>query len=135
MGNVLAWIAAIGGVLATIGAWAGPLRARWNRLHQWRYAEVWEWQRNQPEGSARADAARWFGEWTGSVGPRRGGEPGPQTPGLHSADLDDAYKRYIDFLSGMHDAGRLMPPTPPIAEGDHPPELPAPDYPDIATGE
>lgn len=57
-GNVLAWIAAIGGVLATIGAWAGPLRARWNlraeelrtgraqhenRLHRWRYPEVWEW--------------------------------------------------------------------------------------------
>ena len=90
--DALIWIAAIGGVLATVGAWTGPLRARWNMqaeglrtgraqrenlLHRWRYAQVWEWQRNQPEGSARADAARWFGEWTGAVGPRRGGAPRP----------------------------------------------------------
>lgn len=30
VGNALEWIAAIGGVLATVGAWIGPLRARWN---------------------------------------------------------------------------------------------------------
>lgn len=37
MGNPLEWIAAIGGVLATIGAWMGPVRARWNlRVEQLR---------------------------------------------------------------------------------------------------
>lgn len=59
--NALEWIAAVGGVLATVGAWIGPLRARWqlraeelrtgraqreNRHHQRRYEQIWEWQRN-----------------------------------------------------------------------------------------
>jgi hypothetical protein len=140
--DALIWVAAIGGVLATVGAWAGPLRARWNlraeelrigraqrenELHRWRYEQIWQWQRNQPQGSQRTDAARWFAEWTGAVGPRRGGlDPGPQTPGQHSGDVDDAYERYVDFLGGIYESGRLMSPSPPLAEGDHPPELPAP---------
>lgn len=148
VGNTLEWIAAIGGVLATVGAWAGPLRARWNlrteqlrtgraqrenELHRWRYEQIWQWQRNQPEGSHRADAARWFAEWTGAVGPRRGGiDPGPQTPGQHSGDVDDAYERYVDFLGGMHEARRLMLPSPSLAVGDHEPELHASDGPEVA---
>lgn len=120
MGNALEWIAAIGGVLATAGTWTGPLRARWslraeelrtgqaqreNELHRWRYAELWDWQRNQPEGDQRGDAVRWFAEWTGAVGPRRAGiDSGPQTPGQHSGDMREAYKRYVDFLAGMYEA-------------------------------
>jgi hypothetical protein len=141
VGNVLEWIAAIGGVLATVGAWAGPLKARWglraeelrtgraqreSELHRRRYVEVWEWQRNQPEGSARTDVARWFAEWTGAVGPRRGGlDPGPQTPGQHSGDVDDAYNRYIDFLSANYEPGRLDSPVPPLREQNLPPASPA----------
>ncbi len=137
VGNALEWIAAIGGVLATVGTWIGPLRARWslraeelrtgraqreNELHRRRYAAVWEWQRNQPEGSKRVEAARWFSEWTGAVGPRRGGlDPGPQAPGLHNGDADDAYKRYIDFLSAVYDP--IAGPLPPLEDDDPPPEL------------
>jgi hypothetical protein len=89
---------------------------------------VWEWQRSQPDGGERADAARWFGEWTGSYRPRRGGiDSGPQTPGLHSGNADDAYERYVDFLSAVYEPGRLGPPVDPLGV-PHPevsPELPA----------
>jgi hypothetical protein len=89
VGNALEWIAAIGGVLATVGVWLGPVRARWdlraeelrtsrarreNELHRQRFASVWEWQWNHPPvGPARVAAARWYSEWTGAARPRRGG--------------------------------------------------------------
>lgn len=84
MSDPLTWIAAVGGVAATVGAWLGPVRTRWqwraehartdearrdNELHRRRFAEVWNWQRNQPEGPERIDAARWYGEWTGAARP------------------------------------------------------------------
>lgn len=131
----LAWIAALGSVAATIGAWLGPVRARWqlrteqlrtdearreNELHRRRFADVWNWQRNQPEGPERIEAARWYGEWTGAARPRRGGlDDGPQTPGLHSADEDDAYGRYVEFLDAVNEPGRLGSPVQPLS-----PELP-----------
>jgi hypothetical protein len=142
--DALIWIAAIGGVLATVGAWLGPVRARWilraeelrtsrarreNQLHRQRFADVWEWQRSQPEGHQRADAARWFGEWTGASRPCRGGlDDGPQTPGLHSGDADDAYERYVDFLDAAYQPGRMGPPVQPITvvRPTEPPELPGP---------
>lgn len=145
MNNALTWIAAIGGVLATAGTWFGPLRARWqlraeelrtgreqreNQLHRQRFADVWEWQDSQPEGPARVDAARWYGEWTGNYRPRRGGlDARPQTPGLHSADVDDAYDRYIDFLSAVYESGRLGSPVQPLQAPSPPasPGLPSPD--------
>ncbi len=130
MSDPLTWIAAVGGVAATVGAWLGPVRTRWqwraehartdearrdNELHRRRFAEVWNWQRNQPEGPERIDAARWYGEWTGAARPRRGGlDDGPQTPGLHSADEDDAYERYIEFLSAVYEPGRLGAPVEPL---------------------
>lgn len=147
MGNPLAWIAAIGSVLATIGAWAGPLKARWqlraeelrngrdrreNELHRQRFASVWEWQRNQADGPARMEAARWYGEWTGAARPRRGGlDPGPQTPGLNNAEGDDAYQSYINFLSAIYEPGRMGPPVPPLQEQD----LPAASLPELAGSE
>src|SRR6266436_8245748 len=128
MSNPLAWIAAIGGVTATIGTWLGPARARWqlraetlrdgrarreNELHRQRFAEVWNWQRSEPEGEARTQAARWYGEWTGNYRPRRGGlDDAPLTPGLHSGDEDEAYRNYLDFLAAVYHPGRLGPPRP-----------------------
>jgi hypothetical protein len=128
----LAWIAAVGGVAATAGAWLGPVRARWqlraerlgtdrarweNELHRRRFTDVWNWQNHQPEGDQRIDAARWYGEWTGAARPRHGGHGGgPQTPGLHSATADDAYERYIEFLSALYEPGRLGSPTQPLQQ-------------------
>jgi hypothetical protein len=123
MSNPLAWIAAVGGVAATIGTWLGPVRARWkvhaeqlrtdiarreNGLHRQRFTEVWNWQHGQPDGEARLQAARWYAEWTGAARPRRGGlNDGPQSPGLHSADADGAYDRYVEFLGAVYEPGRL----------------------------
>jgi hypothetical protein len=137
MGNALEWIAAVGGVLATVGVWLGPVRARWdlraeeqrtsrarreNELHRQRFTSVWEWQRNHPPvGPARVAAARWYSEWTGAARPRRGGlDSGPMTPGQHSGDVDDAYNRYIDFLDAIYEPRRLGPPIPPLQEEDLP---------------
>jgi hypothetical protein len=145
MGNPLEWIAAIGGVLATVGTWLGPLRARWelragelrngrdrreNELHRQRFASVWEWQRNHPPvGPARVAASRWYSEWTGNARPRRGGlDPGPMTPGQNSGDVDDAYERYVDFLDDVYQPGRLVPPIPPLQAED----LPAASLPELA---
>jgi hypothetical protein len=130
MSDPLAWIAAIGGAAATAGAWLGPVRNRWqlraelvrtdkarreNELHRRRFTEVWNWQRDQPEGRDRMEAARWYGEWTGAASPRRGGlDDGPQTPGLHSADADDAYERYIEFLGAVYEPGRMGAPRQPL---------------------
>jgi hypothetical protein len=86
---------------------------RENELHRRRFAEVWNWQRDQPDGDERAQAARWFGEWTGASRPFRGGKDSPpQTPGLHSAGADDAYDRYIEFLGAVYEPGRLGAPRP-----------------------
>lgn len=145
MNDALAWIAAVGAVLATVGAWLGPLRARWqlraeelrssraqreNELHRARFADVWEWQRSQPEGE-RVEAARWYSEWTGNARPRRGGlDPGPLTPGQHSGNVDEAHDRYLDFLDAVYQPGQ---PGPLQASGvrdvnrQEPLELPDPD--------
>jgi hypothetical protein len=137
MGNALEWIAAIGAVLATVGTWFGPARARWelraeelrtgraqreNELHRRRFASVWEWQRDHPPvGPVRVAASRWYSEWTGAARPRRGGlDSGPMTPGQHSGDVDDAYDRYIDFLDAIYQPGRQAPPIPPLQEDDFP---------------
>jgi hypothetical protein len=151
--NALEWIAAIGGVLATVGTWLGPVQARWelraeelrtsrarreNELNRQRFASVWEWQRNHPTvGSARVAAARWYSEWTGAARPRRGGlDPGPMTPGQHSGDVDEAYNRYIDFLDAIYESGRIAPTIPPLQKEDLPPasqpELPVPSGTDQA---
>jgi hypothetical protein len=133
VGNALEWIAAIGGVLATVGTWLGPVRARWklraeelrnsrarreNELHRQRFATVWEWQRKHPPvGPARVAAARWYSEWTGVASPRRGGlDSGPITPGQHSGDVDEAYNSYIDFLDGVYHPGRPVPSISPLQE-------------------
>jgi hypothetical protein len=129
MSTSLEWIAAVGAVIAAAGGLAGwlstararmQLRAetirngqdrRENELHRQRFAEVWNWQREQPGGDERVQAARWFGEWTGASRPYRGGKDSPpQTPGLHSPDFDDAYDRYIEFLAAVYQPGRLGPP-------------------------
>jgi hypothetical protein len=128
--SALEWIAAIGGVAATIGTWFGPLRARWvlraeqartdrarreNELHRRRFYDVWAWQRDQPEGPERVDAARWYGEWTGAAAPRQGGlGGGPETPGQHSGDADDALERYIEFLGVRYERGRIGAPIQPL---------------------
>ena len=131
--DALVWIAAVGGVLATIGTWFGPLRARWqlraealrnskdrreNQVHRQRFAEIWEWQRSQPEGPERMEAARWFSEWTGAARPRRGGlDSGPMTPGLHSGNGDEAYERYVDFLSAASESRQLASAVQPQSSG------------------
>lgn len=120
MSDPLAWVAAVGGVLATIGTWTGPPRARWhlhaetirnsqdrreNELHRMRFAEVWNWQNSQPQGPEHVRSARWYGEWTRRDAPYCGGlDPGSLTPGLHSADADDAYDAYIDDLAARYSA-------------------------------
>lgn len=125
--NALEWIAAIGGVLATVGAWRTEATARWqaraellrtdraraeNELHRQRYAEVWNWRRSQPPGEMAA-AARWFGEWTGTYAPFRSGiDQGPQTPGLHSGNAEEAYLQYLEFLGAVYQPGRLGRPRP-----------------------
>jgi hypothetical protein len=88
---------------------------RENELHRRRFAEVWNWQHGQPDGQDRTQAARWYAEWTGAARPRRGGlDDGPQAPGLHSADADDAYERYVEFLAAVYEPGRLGAPRPPL---------------------
>lgn len=151
--TALIWVAAIGGVLATVGAWLGPLRTRWqlqaeelrtsrarreNELHRRRFASVWQWQHNHPPvGPERVAAARWYSEWTGNARPLRGGlDTVPMTPGQHSGSVDDAYERYIDFLDAVYEPGRQVPPIPPLQAQDlpsaSPPELPDSDSADEA---
>jgi hypothetical protein len=128
MGNLLEWVAAIGGVAATIGTWLGPVRARWklaaeqiragrdrreNEMHRTRFAEVWSWQREETDREERVRRARWFGEWTGADKPFRGGlDPGPLTPGLHSGSAVEAYQNYVDFLGEVYEPGRMGSPRP-----------------------
>jgi hypothetical protein len=76
-----------------------------------RFTTVWNWQRDQAEGEERTWSARWFGGWTGASAPYRGGKDSPPaTPGLHSAEADDAYERYVDFLGAGYEPGKLGPP-------------------------
>lgn len=135
MSDPLAWTGAIGGavaatagIIAAVGAWRTEITARWqaraeairtdkarreNELHRQRFAEIWNWQRDQPDGDERARAARWFGEWAGASGPYRGGKDSPpQTPGLHSADVADAYDRYVEFLRAVYEPGTSARPDP-----------------------
>jgi hypothetical protein len=128
----LAWIAAVGGVAARAGAWLGPVRARWqlrterlgtdrarweNELHRRRFADVWNWQNHRPEGDQRIDARAGTANGPAPPGRRHGGHGGgPQTPSLHSATADDAYERYIEFLSALYEPGRLGPPTQPLQQ-------------------
>jgi hypothetical protein len=129
MSDTLTWIAALGGVAATIGTWLGPLRTRWqlraealrdsqarreNELHRQRFTEIWHWWHDQPDGPERVEAARWYTEWTGAARPRRGGEDdGPMAPGFGCADANEAYDRYTGFLGAQHRPGRLGPPRRP----------------------
>jgi hypothetical protein len=137
MYNALVWtgaiggiIAAIAGIIAAVGAWRTESTARWqtraerlrtdkarheNELHRQRFTSVWNYQRDQPDGPERTEAARWYSEWAGAAWPRRGGlDDGPQSPGLHSPDANDAYERYVDFLSAEYEPGRLGPPSQPL---------------------
>ncbi len=126
--NPLAWIAAIGGVAATIGAWRTEATARWqaraerlrtdrtrrqDELHRARLAEVWQWWQDEPDGDERVKAARWYSEWTGAAMPFRGGlDPGPQPPGFGCRDADEAYERYVGFLEAKYAPGHLAAPLP-----------------------
>jgi hypothetical protein len=132
MSNPLAWIAAIGGVAATIGAWRTEATARWqalaerrrtdrtrrqDELHRARLAEVWQWWHEQPDGDERVKAARWYSEWTGAARPFRGGlDDGPQSPGFGCASADEAYERYVGFLEAKYEPGRLGPPLPALSD-------------------
>jgi hypothetical protein len=141
MSTALEVIAAIGGVLATIGAWRTEATARWqargerlrtdaarreNELHRMRYAEVYSWWHDMPDGPARIRAMHWFGEWTGARHPYHGADQGAIPPGLGCRDADDAYDRYIDFLDAVYHPDRLGPP-PLIAVPDEAPAIAEPD--------
>jgi hypothetical protein len=87
-----------------------------NELHRQRFAEVWNWQRRQPEGNARVQAARWYSEWTGAREPGRAGlDDGSQAPGLHAGSEDEASRNYLDFLAAVYHPSRLGPPRQPLA--------------------
>ena len=133
MSNPLEWIAAVSpaAIIAAIIAGRTEATARWqarverlrtdrarqeNELHRQRFEEVWNWQRDQPAGEERVKSARWYGEWTGTDRPYRGGlDPKPLTPGLHSGDVDNAYNDYLAFLSAVYEPGRLGRPRPLLA--------------------
>jgi hypothetical protein len=123
MTNPLAWIAAIGGVLATIGTWLGPARTRWelraeairggqdrreNDLHRQRFTEAWHLWHDQPDGEERVRLARWYTEWTGTAAPGRAGiDATAQAPGFGCASAEEAYDRYIGTLDARYNPGRL----------------------------
>jgi hypothetical protein len=121
----LAWIAAVGGVAATVGAWRTEATARWqarverlrtdaarreNELHRRRFAEVWNWWHDQPDGPQRTEVARWYYEWTGARPPLSPGADGPPPPGIGCRDVDEAYERYVGYLGAVYEPGRLGPP-------------------------
>lgn len=102
---LLNWIAAVGGIAATVGTWMGPVRSRWNlhaerlraepqrraaELHKQRFCEVWSWAHSQPPGPEQARAWRWYDWWIG--------DPPGGSPGTHAADTEDAYRQYVDWL-------------------------------------
>lgn len=125
MSSPLLWVAAVGGAAAAVGTWLGPVRARWrlraeslrtgaarreNELHRQRFAEVWHYWHDFPERPERASAVGWYSEWTGAREPFGADLDGPQAPGSHSADVDDAYERYLAFLEAHYHPGKLSPP-------------------------
>ena len=134
MSDALLWtgaiggaVAAAGGIAAAVGAWRSEVTARWqarverlrtdtarneNALHRQRFAEVWNWWHKQADGPKRSAAVRWYYEWSGAGPPFDPGADGPLAPGVGSADADDAYARYVDFLSALYQPGRLGPPRP-----------------------
>ena len=166
MSDTLAWTGAIGGaaaaagaVVAAVGAWRTEVTARWqdrverlrndnarreNELHRLRFAQLYQWWHDMPDGPARIRAMRWFGEWTGARDPYQGSDQGAIPPGFGVRDADEAYQRYVSFLDGMFHPGRLGPPPRPISTPPEPEtELPAidgaartdADDPDIAATE
>ena len=164
MSSTLEWMAAISpaAIIAAIGSFRTEVTARWqaraerlrtdrarreNELHRQRFAEVWSYWHDLPDGPERIDALHWFSEWTGSRLPRRGGlDDGPQTPGTHSPGVDDAYRNYLDQLEAVYVPGRLG--SPRLRQGSAPiPALrrrwrrwravqprPEPGHPDSAPG-
>jgi hypothetical protein len=133
-------VAAIGAIVAAVGAWRTEVTARWqahverlrndearreNELHRLRHAQLYQWWHDMPDGPARIRAMHWFGEWTGARDPYRGSDQGAIPPGFGCRDADDGYKRYVSFLEAMYHPGQLGPPprsisTPP--EEISPPE-------------
>jgi hypothetical protein len=108
----LAWVAATGGVLATIGTWAGPLRSGWNlraetirngqdrrenELHRQRFSEIWQQFQDDPD---RAAAYNRYADWTSAPG------GGPLPAGGHSGNVDDAYSHYLTDLEARYYPGR-----------------------------
>jgi hypothetical protein len=143
-GAISGSVAAVGAVVAAVGAWRTEMVARWqaraerlrndearkeNVLHRMRHAQLYQWWHDLPNGPQRRLAARWFSEWTGARDPYRGGEDGALPPGFGSAGPDDAYQRYISFLDLIFHPGQPgpepQPIRPPDAAGvpDDPPEL------------
>jgi hypothetical protein len=136
--NALEWIAAIGGVAATVGAWRTEVTARWrarverlrndearreNALHRLRHGELYRWWHDMPDGPARIKAMHWFGEWTGARDPYHGADQGAIPPGFGCANADEAYDRYVGLLDLIFHPGRPGPdPRPPAI-----PEAPAPE--------
>jgi hypothetical protein len=127
MAIALAWIAALGGLAATIGAWRTEARARWqaraerlrtdaarleNELHRQRFTEVWHRWHDMKDGPERVRLIKWYDEWTGAREPFGADADGPQAPGLHTPDEDEAYKWYVGFLEALYHPGRLGPPRP-----------------------
>jgi hypothetical protein len=144
-GAVSGSIAAVGAVVAAIGAWRTEVTARWqaraermrndqarkeNELHRMRHEQLYKWWHDMPSGPERRLAMRWFGEWTGARDPYRGTEDGAIPPGFGSAGPDDAYQRYVDFLALTFHPGQPGPEPrairPPDAPRGEPPELPEP---------
>lgn len=103
--TVATWIAAIAtlALASERGTALTQLSARWNaraeelrtdeaprenELHGQRFAEVRNWQREQPEGEERVKSAQWCGEWTGADKRYCGGmDSEPVTTGLHSRSV------------------------------------------------
>jgi hypothetical protein len=132
MSDPLAWtgaitggVAAVGAVIAAIGAWRTEATARWqarveqlhtdqarkeNELHRMRHRQLYDWWHDLPDGPRRVKAMRWFGEWTGARDPYHGNDQGAMTPGFGCANADQAYDRYIGFLDAIYHPGRLGPP-------------------------
>jgi len=77
-------VAAVGAVIAAIGAWRTEATARWqarverlrndqarkeNALHRMRHKQLYDWWHDMPDGPGRIRAMHWFGEWTGAAIP------------------------------------------------------------------
>jgi hypothetical protein len=132
-GAISGGVAAVGAVIAAVGAWRTEATARWqarverlrtdqarkeNELHRLRHRQLYDWRHDMPDGPERIEAMRWFGEWTGARDPYHGTDQGAIPPGFGCRDASDAYERYVGFLDAVFHPGRLGPPPKP---------LPAPD--------